>query len=78
MKAPKITQVFVSDGAALYVNGRLVSDWFTVAGSDLLEALGFKKWESVRADEAHYRTEPWPKHLKDVKRYDPPRNQSRS
>jgi hypothetical protein len=68
MKTPKITQVRVWDGSALYVDGNLVSDWFTVGEGDLLRAVGFKSWDSVQANQEHYRHAHWPKKLKNVVR----------
>gem|GEM_PF-3728435 len=66
MKTPKIVQVSVWDGAALYVDGELVSDWFTVGHADVLRAVGFKRWEKVKASDRHYRHNDWPKRLADV------------
>lgn len=71
MKTPKLTQVYVSDGAALYVNGNLAEKWFTMGHCDLLQALGFKTWDSIRADEDFYKTNEWPKELSDVRKHTP-------
>lgn len=68
MKKPTITQVSVSDGSALYVNGVLVSKWFTVAQADIVTALGYKSWGGIKADDEFYRTRSWPLLLKDVKK----------
>jgi len=63
-----ITQVFVSDGSALYINGKLVSPWFTVGEASLVKALGFKErqWKQLRASETYYRNNKWPERLKDI------------
>lgn len=70
MKTPKIVQVWVSDGSALYVNGKLVSDHFTCRESNLLNALGIKSWEKRQANENHYSTNPWPPALIDCVLHD--------
>ncbi len=64
-KTPNIVSVHVNDGAALYINGKLVSNWFTCGQSNILNALGFKKWEEKRGDEKHYKTNDFPPLLKD-------------
>ena len=66
-KRAKLTVVSVSDGAVLYVDGRLVCNWFTIGHANILRALGFKKWTERQASECHYRHNDFPKLLKDCK-----------
>lgn len=65
MKPPKIVHVYTADDSALYVNGVLVSSWFTVAQADILDACGLK-YQARRADEAFRKLAKYPHLLKSV------------
>ena len=54
MKSPKIVEVSGNDGGGLYINGKLVSGYFTCGQSDIVKALGFKNWESRQLDQVWY------------------------
>jgi hypothetical protein len=62
----KVTQVYVNDGSALYVDGKLISNSFTCGESRLLEALGYTDVESVRANDKYYAKHIWPTDLEDI------------
>jgi len=61
----KLVQLFVSDGSALYLKGKILSRSFTCGEAKMLRTLGHE-WTSLKADEEHYKTEPFPDHLKDA------------
>lgn len=46
-----VVEVFGSDGAALYVDGKLVSDHFTVGEQNIVKALGYTCYPRVEANE---------------------------
>lgn len=68
MKQLKIVQVFSPQDSALYINGKLVSKWFTVEQADILTACNLK-WTSIQCDAATYTTSNLPELLKDVVRH---------
>jgi hypothetical protein len=65
MTKRKVVQVFGNDGAGLYVNGKLASDWFTCAQGHILESLGYKKYISLQLDQKWYDHNPLPENLSD-------------
>jgi len=62
MKPKRIEVVNSPDGAALYVNGKLVCDWFTGGHADMLKACGVKvNWDYTIYKIFHC---DWPKTLR--------------
>lgn len=61
----KIVHVYTSQDSLLYVNGKLVSKWFTVAQADLLKACSLD-YETLRGCDVFFRNNSYPESFKEV------------
>ena len=65
MKRKRIEEICSPDGSALYVNGKLISNWFTVGMNDVLKSCGVKITKSYLVEMFHHE---WPKTMYEAKR----------
>jgi hypothetical protein len=64
MKKPSLVHASVWDGGALYIDGQLVSNYYTSGQADIVEALGFNPI-GLKLNHKWYKDHDFPKKLKD-------------
>jgi hypothetical protein len=62
----KVVHVYGNDGGALYINGKLISSYFTTVQSDILAALNIP-FKSKQLDQKWYNENDLPENLSDCK-----------
>ena len=65
-KTNKITHVYGNDGGGLYINGKLISSYFTTVQADILIALGVETTDNWNLNQKWYDDNNLPENLDDI------------